>query len=53
MTWKGKNPCVTLTDKVYETGIKVGKDIMAAYGKVIERKQRDRKMVRYDKSGKV
>ncbi|CAM3064566.1 hypothetical protein FITA111629_01445 [Filibacter tadaridae] len=39
MTWKGNNPSVTFTDKVYETGIKVGKDIMAVYEKVIERKQ--------------
>ncbi|MBE1553058.1 ISAzo13 family transposase [Sporosarcina limicola] len=38
MTWKGKNPCVTFTDKVYETGVKVGKKIMAAYEEVIERK---------------
>ena len=37
MTWKGKNPCVTLLEKVYETGKKVEKKIMEIYEGMIER----------------
>ena len=37
MTWKGKNPCVTLSKKVYETGKKVEKKIMGIYEEMIDR----------------
>lgn len=37
MTLKGKNPCVTLVEKVYETGMKVEKKDMAEYEKMIDR----------------
>lgn len=37
MTWKEENPSVTLTEKAYETGVKVGKEIMKQYEKVMER----------------
>jgi len=37
MTWKGDNPCVTLVEKVYETGKKVGKKVMEEYEKMIDR----------------
>jgi len=37
MTWNGKNPLVTLTEKIYETGKKVEKDVMKLYETVIER----------------
>ena len=37
MTWKGKNPLITYTDKVYETGIKVEKEVMKLYETAIKR----------------
>ena len=37
MTWKGKNPFVTLTEQIYETGKKVEKEIMKKYESVIDR----------------
>ena len=37
MTWNGKNPLVTLTDKLYETGKKVEKKVMKLYETAIER----------------
>lgn len=37
MTWKGKNPCVTLEEKAYETGKKVEKKEMELYEKMIDR----------------
>lgn len=37
MTWKGKNPCVTLVEEIYETGKKVEKKIMEEYEKMIDR----------------
>lgn len=37
MTWKGKNPFVTLTQNVYETGKKVAKDIMEIYETAMDR----------------
>jgi hypothetical protein len=36
MTWKGKHPVVT---RMYEKGVKLTKKAMAAYEKVINRKQ--------------
>lgn len=38
MTWKGKHPGVTFTEKLYETGIKVKNKIMKLYKPAIERK---------------
>jgi hypothetical protein len=37
MKWKGKNPCVNITDKIYKTGIKVKKEIMKIYENMLER----------------
>jgi len=37
MTWKGKNPLITYTDKLYETGIKVEKKVMKLYETAIKR----------------
>lgn len=37
MTWKGKNPEVTFTEKVYETGKKVTKKVMKVYETALER----------------
>ena len=37
MTWKGKNPFVTLTQNVYETGKKVEKEIMKIYETAMDR----------------
>ena len=37
MTWKGKNPGVTFTEKLYETGKKVEKEVMKLYETAIER----------------
>lgn len=37
MTWKKKHPLVTLTEKIYEVGKKVEKEIMALYETVIDR----------------
>jgi hypothetical protein len=37
MTWKGENPGVTLTEKVYETGKKVEKKLMEIYEGMIDR----------------
>lgn len=37
MTWKGNNPNVMFTEKIYETGKKVKKEIMKIYESVIER----------------
>lgn len=38
MTWNGKNPFVTLTNKTYETGKKIEKEVMKLYETAIERK---------------
>jgi hypothetical protein len=38
MTWKGKHPIVTLVTRVYESGVKLKKKVMAAYQKVIKRR---------------
>jgi hypothetical protein len=38
MTWKGRNPIVTLLTRVYETGVKLTKRAMAACEKVITRR---------------
>ena len=37
MTWNGKNPSVTFTEKLYETGKKVAKEVMKLYETAIER----------------
>ena len=37
MTWKDRNPSVTLVGKIYETGKKVEKKVMAEYEKIIDR----------------
>lgn len=37
MTWKGKHPFVSLTEKLYETGKKVEKKVMELYETAIER----------------
>ncbi|MBE1556564.1 ISAzo13 family transposase [Sporosarcina limicola] len=37
MVWKGKNPTVSLSENVYETGVKVKKSIMNYYEQLIER----------------
>jgi len=37
MTWNGNKPCISFIDKIYETGIKVEKKIMAEYEKMIDR----------------
>ena len=37
MTWKGKNPWVTFTEKLYESGEKVTKKVMELYETGIER----------------
>ena len=37
MTWKGENPWVTFTGKLYETGKKVEKEVMKLYETAIER----------------
>ena len=37
MTWNGKNPLVTFTEKLYETGKKVEKEVMKLYETAIER----------------
>lgn len=37
MTWNGKNPLVTFTEKLYETGKKVEKEVMKLYEAAIER----------------
>lgn len=37
MTWKGKHPCVTLVEEIYETGKKVPKKIMEELEKMIDR----------------
>jgi len=37
MTWKGRNPCVTLVEEIYETGKKVEKKIMMELEKMIDR----------------
>ena len=37
MTWKDKHPLVTLIEKTYETGKKVGKEIMALYETAMDR----------------
>lgn len=37
MTWNGKNPLVTFTEKIYETGKKVTKKVMKVYETAIER----------------
>lgn len=37
MSWKGKNPCVSLAEKTYETGKKVEKKVMASYEKMVDR----------------
>ena len=37
MTWKGKNPLVTFTEKIYESGEKVKKKVMELYETGIER----------------
>jgi len=38
MTWKGKNPIVTLVTRIYENGVKLTRKAMAACEKVIDRK---------------
>lgn len=37
MTWNGKNPFVALTEKIYENGKKVEKEVMKLYETAIER----------------
>nr|ALK44369.1 Mobile element protein [Colwellia sp. C1] len=37
MTYNGKNPIVRLTEKIYETGVKVGKKAMEKYNQFIKR----------------
>jgi len=37
MTYNGKNPVVKLTEKIYETGAKVGKKAMEKYNEFVER----------------
>ncbi len=37
MTWKSKHPIVTLVTRVYENGVKLKKQAMAAYEKAINR----------------
>lgn len=37
MTWKEKNPFINVTNKIYETGIKVKKEIMKIYEGMLER----------------
>jgi DNA-binding protein Fis len=37
MRWKGKHPVVTLVTKIYEQGVKLTKNAMANYEKVIKR----------------
>ncbi len=37
MTYIGKNPIVKLTEKIYETGVKVGKKVMQKYHQFVER----------------
>ena len=37
MTYNGKNPIVKLTEKIYETGVKVGKKAMEKFNQFIER----------------
>ena len=37
MKYNGKNPIVKLTEKIYETGVKVGKKAMEKYNQFIER----------------
>ena len=39
MTWKGKNPFVKIIEGIYETGQKVGKDLMKKYEYMLERKK--------------
>jgi len=37
MTYNGKNPIVKLTEKIYETGVKVGKKTMKKYNEFVKR----------------
>ncbi len=37
MTYNGKNPIVKLTEKIYETGVKVGKKAMKKYHQFVDR----------------
>lgn len=37
LKWKGKNPFVNVTNKIYTTGIKVKKEIMEIYESMLER----------------
>jgi len=37
MTYNGKNPVVSLTEKRYETGAKVGKKAMKKYNEFVKR----------------
>ena len=37
MTWKGKHPVVTLVTGIYQTGVKLTKDVMAVYETLIKR----------------
>jgi hypothetical protein len=37
MRWKGKHPVVTLVTKIYEQGVKLTKNALANYEKVIKR----------------
>jgi len=37
MTYNEKNPIVELTEKIYETGVKVSKKAMEKYNQFIER----------------
>jgi hypothetical protein len=37
MTWKGKKPFVKFTEKIYETGKKVEKEVMTIYESMIDR----------------
>jgi hypothetical protein len=37
MTYDGRHPIVKVIDKIYETGVKVGKEVMGTYNKALDR----------------